>query len=123
MALAYAVDHFGIAALVRIHPGLTEGAYWRKSVEFYDRWGLLLAFAVSLTPLPQQPPIVLAGMAQAPLPGLGLALLGGRLIKYLILSFVGSHAPRMLGNLWGVQKELEKAGVHVDIPGKASHKD
>jgi len=45
------------------------------------------------------------------------AAMGGRLIKYLLLAWVSTHAPAVLGKLWGFKSDLEEVGVNASPDG------
>ena len=83
------------------------------SVEFFEKYGLLLVFFVAVTPLIQQPAVILASLANTPLVELAVVVFTGRFIKFLIMAYVGSHAPQMLSKLWGLKDELRDAGVKI----------
>ncbi len=77
-------------------------------MEFFDKHGLFLVFVVAITPLMQQPAVIFASLANTPLFKLSLIIFVGRFIKFLIMSYIGSHSPRLIKKMWGVQRELKK---------------
>lgn len=114
LALALLVELQGLPWILQIYPGLNETASWKWTTDFFDQYGVLLVFAVAVTPFVQQPAVILASVADTPLWTLAAAVFGGRFIKFLIMAYVGSHAPKLLGKLWGLKGELKDVGVKVE---------
>jgi hypothetical protein len=85
-----------------------------------DSWGSWAIFAISLTPIMQQPVVVLAALAGRPNFEIFAAAMAGRLIKYLALAYLGTHAPGFLGKLWGFKNDLEEAGIKTTADGKVT---
>lgn len=118
MALAVLVEYQGLPWILEIYPGLTQSQTWILAAEFFEKYGLLLVFFVAVTPIAQQPAVILAALAEAPVVELAAVVFCGRLIKFLIMAYVGSHAPRFLPKMWGLGRELREAGVDELIVGK-----
>lgn len=114
LILAAIIELQGLPWILSIYPGLDDTAIWKSTDSFMQLYGLLVVFVVAVTPLPQQPAVILAALAQTPLIELGLIIFIGRLIKFLIMAYLGSHAPRILYKLWGVKDELGEVGVKID---------
>lgn len=114
LVLAMAVDIHGLSLIQRFFPDLTETATWNMTLAFFEKYGLLLVFAVAVTPLAQQPAVILAGLSDTSISTLAVVILSGRLLKYIIMAYIASHTPRLLKKLWGVKGELEEVGVKVD---------
>lgn len=113
VALAALVELQGLPWILDLYPGVNETKTWTLSMEFFDRYGLLLVFAVAITPFMQQPAVILASIASTPLLKLAIVIFVGRFIKFLIMAYLGSHTPRLLGKLWGLKGELKDAGVKI----------
>ena len=113
IALASLVEFQGLPWILDIYPGINETKTWSLSAKFFEQYGLLLIFAVAITPLMQQPAIILASLANTPLVQLAAAIFVGRFIKFLIMAYVGSHAPRLLEKAWGLKDELADAGINI----------
>lgn len=114
LILAAAVELQGLPWILDLFPGLSESKTWVYTNKFFDKYGLIVVGAISFTPFMQQPAVVLAGLANTPLEKLAPVLLIARLIKYLIMSYVGSHAPRLLAKMWGIEGELKDAGIKIE---------
>lgn len=111
LALAAWVEYQGLPWVREFYPGIESTAAWTWAVEFFAKYGLLVVFIVAATPLIQQPTVILAGLANTPLLQLAAVIFVGRFIKFLIMAYIGSHAPRLLAKMWGVRGELEDVGV------------
>lgn len=61
----------------------------------------------------QQPAVILASLSKTPLIELVAVIFIGRFIKFLIMAYVGSHVPRVLDKMWGLQSELKEVGVEI----------
>jgi membrane protein YqaA with SNARE-associated domain len=113
VALAACVEILGLPWILQLYPGLEQTMTWNWTANFFDRYGLAVVFLVAVSPSFQQPAIVLAGLANTPLLTLAAVVFVGRLIKYLLMAYLASHAPHVLGRLWGLKGELEDAGVDL----------
>ncbi len=107
------VETQGLEWILQTYPGINETKYWLLTSEFFEKYGLLLVFGVAVTPLMQQPAIILASLAQTPLLPLAAIMFSGRLIKFLLMAYLGSHAPKLLNKMWGIKGELKDAGVEI----------
>lgn len=113
LVLAAVVEFQGLPWILDLYPSIGETKIWTLSMEFFEKYGLFLVFAVAITPLMQQPAVILASLANTPLIELAAVIFIGRFIKFLIMAYLGSHAPRILGKLWGIKGELKDAGVKL----------
>jgi len=113
IALAALVEYQGLPWILDIYPGINETKTWSLSVQFFEQYGLFLVFAVAITPFMQQPAVILASLANTSLIHLAAVIFIGRFIKFLIMAYIGSHAPRLLSKLWGLKDELKDAGVNL----------
>lgn len=113
MALAALVELQGLPWIMEVYPKLSETKTWVLSVDFFEKYGLLLVFAVAITPLMQQPVVILASLANTPLFDLAAVIFIGRFIKFLIMAYVGSHAPRFLKKMWGIKSDLRDVGIKL----------
>ncbi|HRK02199.1 MAG TPA: hypothetical protein PLH57_05995 [Oligoflexia bacterium] len=111
LILAALVEYQGLPWILNLYPGIGETKVWAWSFKVFDAYGLFIVFVIALTPLMQQPAVILASLANTPLPKLAAAIFAGRFLKYLFLAYLGSHAPEFLGKLWGLKGELRDTGV------------
>ncbi|OFZ16204.1 MAG: hypothetical protein A2Z20_00125 [Bdellovibrionales bacterium RBG_16_40_8] len=109
--LAAMVELHGLPWILEIYPGINESRVWILALKFFENYGILLIFLLALTPLAQQPLVIMASLANTSLIELTIAVLFGRLIKCLIISYIGSHTPRLISKIWGIKGELKDAGI------------
>ncbi len=114
VALAYTVDLHGLPWVHEYFPAIETSSVWKWTENFFDKYGLIVVFAVSASPLMQQPVIILSALSHNPLPELAAALFTGRIIKFMLMAYIGSHSPRLLKKIWGMKDELKDAGVKID---------
>ncbi|MBK7844278.1 MAG: hypothetical protein IPJ71_11375 [Bdellovibrionales bacterium] len=107
LALITIVKSQGLPWILEVYPGLDQSHIWLWSLNFFQRYGMFLVFLVALTPIAQQPAVMLASLAQSPTQELCFVIFSGRLIKFIFLAFLASHTPKLIGRLWGVQRELK----------------
>lgn len=111
--LATFVETQGLEWILEMYPRINETKSWIWTENFFERYGLLLVFIVAITPLMQQPAIILASLAETPLFLLATIIFPGRFIKFLVMAYVGSHAPRFLNKMWVLKGELNEVGINI----------
>lgn len=114
MVLALLVKIYGFDFLHLFDPAIETTNAWIKTEEFFDVYGLIVVFIVAVTPLVQQPAVALAALAGTPIFYIAAVVFVGRGIKFLIMSWVASHAPKMLSKLWGLESEMKEMGLVVE---------
>jgi membrane protein YqaA with SNARE-associated domain len=112
--LAALVEHQGLPFVLEYFPGINESQMWIKTDEYFIQYGLLVVFAVAASPLVQQPIVILAALASIPVLKIAAVIFAGRLIKFLVMAYLGSHSPKYLKKIWGIKDELKDAGVKLD---------
>lgn len=114
IGLAALVEYQGLPWILEMYPGISETQAWSVSMNFFEQYGMLLVFAVAITPFMQQPAVIFAALANTPLLQLAAVIFVGRFIKFLIMAYVGSHTPKLLKKMWGLKDELEDTGVKIN---------
>ena len=114
LTLSSIVEFQGLPWILDFYPDINQTAMWMKTEDFFGRYGLLVVFAISATPLSQQPILILAALANTPFAKLVPILFAGRFLKFMLMAYLGSHSPRLLKKMWGVKNELKDAGIKVD---------
>lgn len=114
ISLCTLVEAQGLPWILEYYPSLIETEAWNWTERFFEEYGLLLVFGISASPLTQQPVIILAGLANTPPFILAAVLFSGRILKFTLMAYLGSHSPRMLKKFWGIKDELKDAGVKID---------
>ncbi len=112
--LASFVEWQGLPFIQQYLPEITLGQAWKTTSHFFEIHGLWVVFIVALLPIPQQPAVLLASLANVNLTFLILVIFIGRLIKFIIMAYVGSHTPQAIGRLWGMRSELRDVGIETD---------
>ena len=113
VVLGAVVQLHGLPWIESHYPALLQSEFWSVTTKYFDQYGLFAVFLMAATPLAQQPVVVLASLAKTPLGLMALVVFAGRLIKFLIMAYIGSHAPRLLARLWGVKGDLKDVGIDV----------
>lgn len=112
--LAAFVETRGLEWILEMYPGVNQTKSWVWTKDFFDKYGMILVFIIALTPLMQQPIIIMASLAEKPLFLLAVIIFLGRTIKFLLMSYIGSHAPRLLFKIWGIRGELHDTGIDIN---------
>ncbi len=113
MILSYLVEIHGLPWILEMYPGIDQSRTWALTDRFFSQYGMLLVFIVAATPLVQQPTVILASLANESILEIGLVIFVGRTLKFLLMAYLGSHAPKLLSKMWGIRTELEDAGVKL----------
>jgi membrane protein YqaA with SNARE-associated domain len=113
VVLAVLVHTQGLPWILELYPGIESTKTWVLSMEFFEQYGMFLVFVVAVTPFVQQPAVILATLANTPYLHLAAVIFIGRFIKFLVMAYLGSHAPRLLEKMWGMKDELKDAGVKI----------
>lgn len=115
LVLAHLIQVHGMPFLLNIVPGIQTNSTWTWTNQLMDKWGTWAVFLVALSPIMQHPAIALAALAGMPLANIAGFAFAGRILKYLMLAYLGTHAPGVLGKFWGLQYELEEVGLKDEI--------
>jgi membrane protein YqaA with SNARE-associated domain len=113
LLLASIVEFQGLPWIVEHYPNLLQTKSWIWSQEFFENYGLLFVFVVGLSPLMQQPAVILAALVNTPLYKLALVVFFGRLVKFLLVSYIASHSPKYLKKIWGMKGELDEVDIKL----------
>ena len=89
--------HLGWAQLYQRYPELAAHAGWGRMMDWSRDYGSLVLFAVAALPLPQTPALAVFAITRPAYPYAFLALLAGKLCKYLLFAWLAAHAPQHLG--------------------------
>lgn len=111
LILIYLVNHFGLQGILNHYPEVNQSETWKWTQHFFNQYGLIVLFVVGLTPFSQQPALIIAALSSVPIFPLAVVILVSRIIKFCVMAYIATHAPRLLGKLWGVQDELKDAGI------------
>lgn len=120
VALAALIQQHGLPFLLNIVPGVDQSHVWHWTDEAMDKWGAIALFLFALSPLMQHPAVALAALSGMSLSQMLWIIFAGRILKYLGLSWISSHAPRLLNKLWGLEDELKEVGIKSDKNSSAN---
>lgn len=109
--LAYFVQALGLPWIVDHFPTVQQSSTWQITENFFNQYGIIVVFVVAASPLFQQPSIILASVAGSPLWTIVTFVFAGRLLKFLLIGYLASHAPKLLSKLWGMRDEMAEAGI------------
>lgn len=90
-------------------PRLMASEGWKGMDTFLDRFGFWALALLALGPLPFQPAVILLAVAGTTAEEIALGAFVGRFSKYLLFSYLASHAPKYLER-FDVRKELAQLG-------------
>jgi membrane protein YqaA with SNARE-associated domain len=116
VALAALTHSFGLPFVEWLSPGISSGESWVTAEAWLESLGLWLIFLIGASPLAQQPVLMLAALTNMPLTTMGLALLAGRLVKFLGYAWVGAKAPGLIRKLPFMRKEFDDVEGANDAP-------
>ena len=111
LTLISLVNHLGIEQILQLYPGVDQTQIWKWTLNFFNEYGLLVVFLVGVTPFTQQPALIMAALSDIPYAPLAAVIFFSRVIKFCLMAWIATHAPRLLSKLWGIQGELKDTGV------------
>jgi len=89
-------------------PILFQTTQWQDTAQFVQENGSEALAIIALSPVPQQPGVIIAGLADMPLFQIFIAVWIGRVIKYAAFAWLAASAPKMLYRVWGLKKQLKE---------------
>lgn len=114
VALSLVVETQGLPWVLDFFPGIDQSQIWIWTERFFAQYGLLVVFVIGLSPIMQQPVIILSALANTPVLHLAAVIFIGRFIKFNLMAYLGSHSPRLLKKIWGIKGDLKDAGVKIE---------
>lgn len=108
------VEMQGLPWIMEYYSGITQTEIWTWTEKFFDSYDILIVFAVAILPITQHPVLILAGLSNTSLFTLTVVIFAGRFLKFVLMAYLGSHSPKMLKKIWGMQDELKDAGMNID---------
>ncbi|RPJ74788.1 MAG: hypothetical protein EHM20_10030, partial [Alphaproteobacteria bacterium] len=94
-------EHQGLPWVIEMYSGISDTQMWTWALKFFEQYGLILVFGIGVTPFMQQPVLIFAGLALIPFYKLAAVIFLSRLIKFIAMAYIGTHAPKLLNKLWG----------------------
>jgi len=109
--LAAALQAYGADFIRSLFPSLMDSSSWTRAASLMADYGNFAIFFIGLTPLSQQPVVILSALAGNSVWGIAFCLLAGRLPKYFGYAWVVKRAPNLLdsslGRLMGWKEKPE----------------
>lgn len=112
--LAALIEFQGLVLIMKFYPFIIESQTWIMMHNFFSTYGLFLVFFISVMPIAQQPAVVVAAISGVNIFQIVLVVFLGRLIKFIIISYVASHVPNLLNKLWGLKGEMKEVGIKTE---------
>jgi membrane protein YqaA with SNARE-associated domain len=114
-ALSLLLRAEGLPWLLHVYPHLDQTKSWHDATHLVESWGGWGLFGIAISPLPQHAAIAVAAITGLSIPTIFGTVLAGRAIKYLSLSYLASHAPKLLGRIFG-KAALENTSAETNTP-------
>jgi membrane protein YqaA with SNARE-associated domain len=108
---------FVVGCLIQVSPALVQNgpfqsalhsAAWLRTQSLVHRWGIGGLFVLGMSPIPQQFPVLVAGLAGLSPLTLALALGAGRFFKYGAYGWITAHAPHWLARIPLLREQMRK---------------
>ena len=96
----------GMPWLLHFYPGIDHTKSWATATHLVESWGGWGLFGIALSPIPQHAAIAVAAITGLGIPTIFVTVFAGRTIKYVAFSYLASHAPKLLGRIFGMKTEL-----------------
>jgi membrane protein YqaA with SNARE-associated domain len=107
-SLGFLAYDLGLPAIQSYFPDLMATGIWRWAENFFAQHGVWVVFFSGVSPISQQPAVIIAAMAGTSLWQIGAVLLVAKMIKFMGLAYIASHAPQYLKSFKGLQEELKE---------------
>lgn len=114
IALCLLAQYKGLPWVLEMYPTIAQSSMWTWTETFFAQYGLIIVFLIGISPLMQQPVVIIAALGHTPLFHLALVILVSRLVKFHVMAYIGSHSPKYLKKIWGMKEELKDAGIKID---------
>lgn len=96
-----------------LFPFVFESQAWQMAQDFFQTHGAWVVFLSGASPLPQQPAVITTALAEVSFWTIAGMLAAGRLLKFTLIAYLSSHAPKKLSRVWGIQSELKEMEIPV----------
>jgi membrane protein YqaA with SNARE-associated domain len=98
LGLYLAFHHFGWNILAERYPELAGSRAWLQATDWLSRYGLLALFGLMAVPLPipKLPMLAVAGIYRLPILDVFVAIVAGKMIKYLAYAYISVRFPKIL---------------------------
>ena len=105
---AFVIEHYGLSLVDHLAPKLVHSHEWTRAASWVSEYGVWALFGVCALPISEHVVIILAVLARIAVTEISIAIFAGKLIKFFLLSWLASHAPRLLMKVKWIQKDVEE---------------
>ena len=102
------ISIYGLPLIHRFAPSMPQLEIWKASEIWFGKYGDWALFGNSMLPLTDHPMLVIAALSKTSMPLIFLASFSGKVIKYIILTWVTLRAPGLLGKTKFLKKEIKE---------------
>lgn len=112
LGLYLTFHHFGWSILLAYYPELAGSRAWLQATDWLAKYGLLSIFGLMALPLPvpKLPMLAVAGIYRLPIAEVFVAIIAGKIIKYLAYAYLAVRFPEALRSL--TERGALVASVH-----------
>ncbi|MFZ2629141.1 MAG: VTT domain-containing protein, partial [Rugosibacter sp.] len=96
--LVIVCHHLGWSQVYRHFPEFVGNARWGEVMAWMSRYGLLALFVIALSPLPQTPALVFAGIVRHDYADVFAVMLAGKFFKYGAYAWLTASFPERFSN-------------------------
>lgn len=95
LAFYLAFHHFGWNILIERYPELAGSRAWLQATDWLSQYGLFAIFGLMAVPLPipKLPMLAVAGIYRLPIPDVFVAIVAGKIFKYLAYAYITVRFP------------------------------
>ncbi len=93
------LGHYGVTFLNWLAPSMMTSSFWMTAEHWIHQHGVWALFGLVLLPTSDQPPIAICSFAQMPFIQIALAVIFGKVIKFVFFGWLGSYAPETMSKL------------------------
>lgn len=108
LILAFITHHLGPLALESLFERSLSSPSWGQLELLVDQYGAIALALIALSPLPQQPAVLIAALGKMPVFDIAVMIWLGRFPKYFFFAWLASHTPKLLLKWRWVQRMTEK---------------
>lgn len=92
-ALVILFHHLGWAVVYEHFPQFTTHPQWLRVMDWVATYGVAALFVIAASPLPQTPALIVFGITRHDIPGVLVAMLAGKLLKYGLFALLAARFP------------------------------
>lgn len=110
-SIGWIAQVFGFGLIQAHFPSVMESSIWHWAEAFFSKHGVWVVFFSGISPITQQPAVIIAAIAGTSLAEIGIVLLVAKIIKFCVIGYLASHAPQYLSRFKSVREEIKELDV------------